>query len=158
MLRRLGAASAALLALFHFWLFADQIRDGALLDAGRLLRWGLAGAVAVALWWLRRRGVSLWRSRPAIAVWVIAALLHAPTLGRSTVAAAEASLPDIAATFVPLAIGAVAGLALIAVAAVVRRRFAPPACASIVAPVAAASSRHAGVLSLVSPRPPPLSA
>ncbi len=154
MLRRLGAASVALLGLFHLWLFADQIRDGALLDPGRLARWAIAGSLVIALWWLRRRGISLWRSRPAIAVWIIAALLHAPTVGGSTIGPAEASLPDIVATLIPIAVAAAAGLAMLAFGARAARRSTPPARGPVLRP-AARGPRPTVVLPLLSPRPPP---
>jgi hypothetical protein len=98
--------------------------------------------------------VSLWRSRPAVAVWLIAALLHAPAIG--SVAAAEAALPEVVATLVPIAAGVAAAVALLVLTAGLRRRRSAPSVAraaiSLEVPPRAAL---VSLLFLASPRPPP---
>jgi len=78
MFRRLLAAAGALLAGFHLWVFGGHLADGRLLDPGVLTRWLVAGAIVGLLWHLRRNNVSILWGRKAVAVWILAAILHAP--------------------------------------------------------------------------------
>ena len=155
MLRKLVGASAALLVLFHAWLFGAQLLDGRLADAGLVARWAAAGLLLAALVRLRRQGVSLVWGRRATAVWLLAALLHGPaTLDRLT--SLQLPVPDAVAALVEL------GSLLIAtglVAGALRRRFAAP-----VSPgprLAPAISEFAACLAAsrapFAPRPPPRS-
>lgn len=95
MVRKVLTASGALLAGFHVWVFSTQLWDGSLADAGLLLRWGVAAALAASLWYLRRQNVSLIWGRKAVAIWLLAAVLHGPSIGDrltalDTMATAEA--------------------------------------------------------------------
>jgi hypothetical protein len=77
MVRRTAAVAAALLGLFHAWLFLGQLWDGRALQPGIALRWALAAALVGGLLALRRRGQSMFGRRAAV-VWLLAALLHGP--------------------------------------------------------------------------------
>ena len=52
MVRKVLTAAGTLLAGFHVWLFIGQLGDGRLADAALLARWGVAGGLGVALWYL----------------------------------------------------------------------------------------------------------
>jgi hypothetical protein len=69
----------ATLVAFHGWLFATQVATGRLDDPWLVFRWVLAAGLVGALVAIRRTGASVW-SRPGIAVWVLAALLHGPAV------------------------------------------------------------------------------
>ena len=155
MLRKLVAASVALLVLFHAWLFGAQLVDGQLADAALLARWAAAGLLTAALWGLRRRGVPLFRGRRAVAIWLLAAVLHGPA------ALDHLNSPQFP---VPDAIAALAefGSILIAtglLAGALRRRFSMPVPARRRLPPAAPVFRAclAASRAHLAPRPPPLS-
>jgi hypothetical protein len=93
MVRKALAGAGALLVLFHVWLFAGQILAGELADAALLGRWAVAGGLLVALEGLRRRGAPIGRSRQGVAIWLLAALLHAPAMADRL---ADAPAPPIA--------------------------------------------------------------
>jgi len=80
MVRKVLTAAGALVAGFHVWLFVSQLGDGRLADVSVLARWGVAAGLGVALWYLRRQNVPLFWGRKAVAVWLLAASLHAPSL------------------------------------------------------------------------------
>ena len=80
MVRRCLIASAAILVAFHAWLFAGQLFSGELASPGLLLQWTVAGGLTWALWRLRKSGEALVGSRKAVAIWLLAALLHAPAV------------------------------------------------------------------------------
>ena len=125
MLRRAAAVLGGVLVLFHVWLFLDRLWQGQLADAGSLLRWAVAGGLTAALWTLQRRGVSLVRGRKAIAIWVLAALLHAPVMAGEHPADHAPALAEVVATVAQL-IGAVgAGLGLLLLAVALRGQTAP---------------------------------
>lgn len=71
--------AGAVLVAFHGWLFASQAVAGRLEDPWLVARWLIAAGLIVALGALRRGGASVW-SRPGIAIWVLAALLHGPAV------------------------------------------------------------------------------
>ena len=97
MVRRVLTLAAALLAVFHLWLFAGQMWAGELVDLALVSRWVIAAGLAGALPHLRRRGVSLIRGRQPVAVWLLAALLHGPALARDVDVVAP-SMPEVVAT------------------------------------------------------------
>jgi hypothetical protein len=155
MLRKLVAASVALLVLFHAWLFGAQLVDGQLSDAGLLARWAAAGLLLAALWALRRRGVPLVRGRRAIAIWLLAAVLHGPA-ALDHLNSPQLPVPDAIVALAELgsiliATGLLAGALRrrFALPAFARRRFAP--AAPVFAACLAASRAH------LAPRPPPRS-
>lgn len=155
MLRRAAAILGGALVLFHIWLFLDRLWQGQLADAAALLRWAVAGGLTAGLWTLNRRGVSLVRGRKAIAIWVLAALLHAPAVAGEHQADHAPALAEVV-TNVAQVLGAFGvGLGLILLAVALRRRTTPQlAWARAVArcrvrPYVAGRSLHC------SSRPPP---
>ena len=101
MVRKLVAASAAALALFHIWLFAGQLWNGAIVAEPDLLaRWAVAGVLVAALEGLRRRGASLIRGRKAVAIWLVALLLHGPAIADRGAALDPQALPEVIVTLV----------------------------------------------------------
>ncbi|MGD9905947.1 MAG: hypothetical protein AB7U83_20950, partial [Vicinamibacterales bacterium] len=80
MLRRSALAAGALVGLFHVWLLGNQLWTGQLAQFDVVLRWVVAAALVAGLVVLRRRGLSVIFGREAVAVWLLAALLHGPAL------------------------------------------------------------------------------
>lgn len=97
MVRRVLTVAAALLTAFHVWLFAGQVWSGDLADLALVSRWMIAAGLIGALASLHRRGVSMIHGRQAVAVWVLAALLHGPALARDIDSAAP-SMPEVVGT------------------------------------------------------------
>ena len=98
LIRRALLTAGALLALFHVWLFAGQAWNGHLADPALLLRWLFAGGLVAALVGLRRQGTSIFRGRKAVAIWVLAALLHGPAVARRIDRLGEPALPEFVVT------------------------------------------------------------
>lgn len=97
MVRKTLTLAAALLAAFHVWLFAGQVWGGELVDLALVSRWVIAAGLVAALFSLYRRGVSIIRGRQAVAVWLLAALLHGPALARDLEVVAP-SMPEVVTT------------------------------------------------------------
>ncbi|HEX6323107.1 MAG TPA: hypothetical protein VFZ36_05225 [Vicinamibacterales bacterium] len=95
MFRRLLSGAALALGLLHAWIFVRQAAAGSLTPE-TLLKWIAAAGLLAALVALRRQGVSLFRGRRAVAVWVLAALLHAPAIGERLTALETPALPEAA--------------------------------------------------------------
>jgi hypothetical protein len=110
MFRRSALGFGALLGGFHLWLLGNQAWSGQLSEPDVVLRWTAALALACGLVALNRRGESL-RSRKAVAIWVLAALLHGPALGNDLDGFATPSLPEAVAT-VGQVVASVSALAL----------------------------------------------
>src|SRR5687768_10280042 len=108
MLRRMLAAVAAALVLFHVWLFAGQALAGELASPERLLRWLVAAGLLAVLTALHRRGFSLVRGRAAVGVWLLAALLHGPAIGARLEAVEMPAIPGVAEVLVPFGVAAMA--------------------------------------------------
>jgi hypothetical protein len=115
MVRKALVGAGALLIAFHAWLFAGQIWTGQLADPARAIQWAVAGILIWALWSLRRRGESIVGSRRAVAIWLLAALLHAPAVADRVEAPGAPALPEVVATLTASAIGtaAAAGFVLL---------------------------------------------
>ncbi len=96
MVRKTLTLTGALLVAFHVWLFGNQMWDGQLLDLALVMRWAIAAALLAALFHLHRRGISVIRSRQAIAVWLLTATLHGPALARDLDLTAPA-MPEVVA-------------------------------------------------------------
>jgi hypothetical protein len=148
-----------LLALFHVWLFAGQVWDGRLADPVVLLRWVVAGALVAALVVLYRQGISIVHGRKAVAIWLLAALLHGPAVARSIQGLGEPALPGFVTTLTQIATasGAALGLAWALARIRSRRRVATLSRAfriPLIRPRAGLSYAHAFVR--FSPRPPPV--
>ncbi len=100
MTRNLVGVAGALLVTFHGWLLASQYLDGQLAEPGLILRWIIAAILVGSLIGLRRQGSGIF-SRKSIAVWVLAALLHGPTVvGHYGDALHGVALPESVATVV----------------------------------------------------------
>lgn len=109
----LGAGIA--LVLFHVWLLASQLWDGQLADVALLSRWLVAGGLTWALVHLRRRGHSIFVGRRAIAVWLLAALLHGPAVAERLSVLSAPAVPEIVTTLSQVALGVlIAGAAFLA--------------------------------------------
>ena len=113
-IRRSALAIGALLGAYHAWLFGHQVTSGQLSDPATVLRWLVAFVLLTGLVTLWRRGESM-LGRPAVAVWVLAALLHGPALANDVGDFATPALPEAVATVAQAAAAVAAmGLALLA--------------------------------------------
>jgi hypothetical protein len=154
MIRRSLSLVGAALAAFHVWLFAGQLWSGALADPSLIFRWLVAAALIGGLVMLRRQGESLIFGRKAVAIWVLAAVLHGPALASRTDTGAS-PIPEVVVVLTQTVVGLVGlvGLAFFL------------AGASLVRPAFSATGRlairtHAptlipGVGLAFAPRPPP---
>lgn len=156
MFRRSVLAIGALVGGFHVWLLGQQAWTGQLTEPDVVLRWLAALALAGGLLALQRRGTSLF-GRQAVAMWVLAALLHGPALANDHDGFATPGLPEAVVTVAQAAAAiAAVGLALLALFALAlwpARR----ATALLPAVPALNAGPHAARRSLgFLPRPPPL--
>jgi hypothetical protein len=157
MIRRILLAAGGSLALFHVWLFAGQAWEGQLADPALILRWLFAAALVAALVGLRRQGASIFRGRNAVAIWLLAALLHGPAAAHRLDGLGEPALPEFVSTFTQLLVvsGAAFGLAW-AFGRVRVRRFGAGAQARRVTSVQPRAGLSAGYrFPHLLPRPPP---
>lgn len=122
MIRKALKTAGALLVLFHVWLFARDAWAGELVDLGLVARWAVAAGLTWALIALRRQGASLVRSRRAVAIWVLAALLHGPALAGPLQVADLPIAPVLAASLGPVAAVTLASLIVFLALAALRRR------------------------------------
>lgn len=154
MIRRSISLVGAALAVFHVWLFAGQLWSGALADPSLIFRWLLAAGLLGALMLLRRQGESVIFGRKAVAIWVLAALLHGPALA-SRVDVGPTPIPEAVVVLTQTVVGLVGllGLAFVLAGASIRR----PAFAANGRPAARAHTpaliASAGLA--FAPRPPP---
>ena len=156
MLRKIIAGLGALLALFHVWLFAGQVWSGRLAEPGPILRWLVAFALIGALAGLRRRGLSLIAGRQAVAVWLLAVLLHGPALAARIEDGFAPMVPEVIATVSQVAAG-VLGLVLGVSLRISTGRFrlAPAALRLSVLRAFCVCQAARTVRAGYSPRPPP---
>ena len=122
MFRQALRITGALLVGFHVWLFARDAFAGGLADLGLLARWMAAGGLGWGLVALRRQGASLFRGRKAVAIWVLAALLHGPALAGPLEVADLPVAPVVAASLIQAAVALAGALVFLALAGVFRRR------------------------------------
>lgn len=157
MLRRCALAAGALLAGFHAWLLAAQVWSGHVAQPDVLLRWLAAAALVAGLAALGRRGVPVVFSRQAIAVWLLAAVLHGPALADDLDGFATPSLPEAAVALTQASLSVTAlGLALLALwLRATSAGLTTCAVAAVVARVPARPRSAASGLGFL-PRPPPL--
>jgi hypothetical protein len=113
MVRRALPAAGFLLAVFHAWLFFGQVSDGRLADPALLLRWVVAAGIVWFLAYLRARGVSPFWGRKAVAVWLLAGLLHGPQITRRLDTPTGPMLPDFAGILTQTMLGAAAATGLL---------------------------------------------
>ena len=157
MFRRSVLGVGALVGGFHLWLLGQQAWSGQLAEPDVIVRWLAALALAGGLLTLKRRGHSLF-GRRAVAMWVLAALLHGPAFGSDRDGFATPALPEVVVTVAHAAAAiAAVGLALLALFALTL--WSAPTAVGL---VLAASPAHAGPAAAVRtpgclPRPPPRS-
>jgi len=157
MVRKVLTAVGALLGVFHAGLFVSQLVDGRLADFTTISQWLFAFVLLGALLHLRRQRASLVRGRQATVVWLLAAMLHAPSVAERIAPVSEWAAVDVAAVVVQVAtaVGLIASF-LLAVLAFGRRRDRPVAQRAQVPAVHRASPISDAIL-LFAPRPPPIS-
>jgi len=158
MLRRVLAGSGAILALFHVWLLAGQMLAGELADTGRLLRWLAAFVFVGVLILLARRGQSLLRGRKAVAVWLLAALLHGPSIAVRISAPDSTAVPDVVAALVQLAVASAAAIGLrllVAFGRATKQRSSRPSASSMVSGGTLMGALSPDAFLRITPRPPP---
>ena len=158
MFRKGLTGAGAILVLFHVWLLSGQLWTGEFADPGRLFRWLFAFALLGALVALKRQRASVWRGRKAVAVWMLAVLLHAPSVADRVATAGLAPLPEVANVLAQIVIAsaAVAGLRRL----IGFRRLRRPSGSGIRTSAIAIDGGSIGVLSPdaflhLTPRPPP---
>lgn len=157
MFRRALTLASATLVAFHVWLFAGQVWSGALADPGLIFRWLVAGGLIGGLLLLKQQGESLVRSRKAVALWVLAAMLHGPAVAHRVEAPGAPAVPEaiVVLTQTIAAVTGVLGLAFLLAGLAARRRqvFVPLGRAAVRVSVPALSP---GAGRAFSPRPPPV--
>jgi hypothetical protein len=157
MIRRVITAAGGLLVLFHGWLLGSQLWHGQLAEPGLVLRWMIAAGLVVALAGFRRRGGSMFWGRKAVAIWLLAALLHGPAAMAEHTGFESPALPEAVTAILQIAAAStIAGLSLLLLVALVAVLFAEPAVG--LRPVAVLARIRRGLcdLSRFAPRPPPL--
>ena len=155
MVRKVLTAAGALLAGFHVWLFIGQLGDGRLADASLLARWGVAAGLGVALWYLRRQNISLFWGRKAVAVWLLAAVLHGPALTDGLAAVDTSAAAEVASVMLQVTAGAVWLTLLVFSALTLRRRTSVAGPWLRLAPAPSRLSRYRLSATPLAPRPPP---
>jgi hypothetical protein len=156
MYRRILVSLGGLLALFHGWLLWSQLWSGQLAEPGLVLRWAVAGGLLAALVALRRSGVSAFWGRRAIAVWLLATLLHAPAAAGERIGHDSPALPEAVTALIEIAAASViVGLGLVLLASIAGGLLARPLAAH-----RPALARVCGTVRLqrvlrFAPRPPP---
>ena len=108
MFRKGLTAAGAIVVLFHVWLLSGQVWTGAFAEPGRILRWLFAFALLAGLVALKRQGAPIWRGRKAVAIWLLAVVLHAPSLDPAGLPA----LPEVANVLAEIAIASAAAAGL----------------------------------------------
>ena len=157
MLRRCALAAGALVAAFHVWLFAAQVWSGHVAQPDVLLRWLVAAALVAGVTGLGRRGLPMVFGRHAVAVWLLAAMLHGPALANDLDGFATPSMPEAAVTLAQSSLAATAlALALLTLwLQGVVAGATPYVCVVSLARVRSRQFDAAAVLGF-RPRPPPL--
>jgi len=156
MFRRILAGAGAALALFHVWLFAGQAIEGQLADPALAARWLVAALLALALLRLHRSGAPLFRGRKAVAIWLLAALLHGPAVGHRLEALESPAIPEAAAMVGQIAVAAAAAVALLLLLWISRApRAIRAAFARVPRRAAAVAGLPPGAFHRFAPRPPP---
>ena len=156
MLRKTLTLTGALLVAFHVWLFGSQMWGGQLLDLALVTRWGIAAGLLAALLHLRRRGISVIRSRQAIAVWLLTATLHGPALARDLDLTAPA-MPEVVAALAQTTVSltGLATLFLFGLALLGRSRRPALLTISLIDMPAVAGALPPASFLAFAPRPPP---
>jgi DMSO/TMAO reductase YedYZ heme-binding membrane subunit len=157
LIRKTLGIVAALLVAFHVWLFGSQLWEGQLVDGALIARWALAAGLVAALAHLRRRGLSMVWGRHAVAIWLLAALLHGPSLARDLPLTAAAPA-DVIATLAQtvITIGMLGVLLLLGLVGRGRRHRQPLRRLALETVPVRRRALAAASLFHFAPRPPPL--
>jgi len=155
MVRKVLTASGALVAGFHVWLFVSQLGDGRLADVSVLARWGVAGLLVAALWYLRSRNLPLFWGRKAVAVWLLAVVLHGPSLTDRLSALDTIAPEEVAAVMLQVSTGAALLTLLVLAAAALRPRASAGARWLRLRPLPVRFPVHRLATAPLAPRPPP---
>jgi hypothetical protein len=154
--KTLAASAGALLVGFHGWVLASQFASGRLVEPWLILRWIVAAGLVAGLVYVRRRGESL-VGRKAVAIWVLAALLHAPAVAAKFGPVDIPAVPEVVMTIVvrtaTLGVLTIGLWILAGLVAGIRRK---PRLIAI--PIVARRIQNApdpGCATRFSPRPPP---
>jgi len=158
MFRKALAAAAILLAVFHGWLLIGQMWEGQLAELSLLARWLVAGGLVWGLYALRRQGAPMLFGRKAVAIWLLAALLHGPAVADRFGTPGVPALPEAVAALAKAALGAAALVGLILVAGLLpaRRRPRPPVLTRTRCDHALLGALSPDTCFLFAPRPPPV--
>jgi hypothetical protein len=157
MIRRTTTIAGGLLVLFHAWLLASQLWEGQLVEPDLALRWMIAAGLVAALAGLRRSGASMFWGRKAVAIWLLAALLHGPTVAAERTGVESPALPEVVTAILQIAAAsAIAALGLMLLAALATHLFAQPRTRLRSVVSRARHGRDPHHLSRFAPRPPPL--
>jgi hypothetical protein len=145
------------LAGFHGYLFAAQAAAGRLEDPWLLLRWLTAATLVIALAALRRSGGSI-LGRKGIAIWVLAGLLHGPTVaGKFDADFTSLALPETVSSVLKVVSSSVLAIGLLLLASLLAaRRRQSLSGYTLFHAFSAAGSVAAGGSPPFCPRPPPL--
>lgn len=108
--RATAVLSASTLIAFHGRIFAAQLADGRLENPGLIFRWLVAAGLIAALAALRRRGTSIW-SRQGFATFLVALMLHGPSVAPGVGDAISSLAASETATSMLTSLASVAALA-----------------------------------------------
>jgi hypothetical protein len=155
LINRTLALAGGALAVFHGWLFVSQAVAGRLGDPWVIFRWLAAAALIAALVAVHRRGHLLW-GRKGIAIWLLAAMLHAPAIADNESFETFALPEAVAASLLQLASSAGVAIGLWMLAGLLAARRASALTIDRLVPVVVVARRFsAGHATRFSPRPPP---
>ena len=155
MIRRTLSLVATALAVFHIWLFAGQVWSGAIADPSLIFRWLIAAGLIGGLVILKHQGESVIFGRKAVAIWVLAALLHGPAFAARFDAPGNAPIPEVVATLTQVVVGlmGLVGLGFVLAGASTRRPALRAFGRPIIRVYVPALSASVGLA--FAPRPPP---
>jgi len=158
MLRKALATAGLLVIAFHGWLLVSQLWTGELADLALAARWLVAGGLVWGLLQLRRQGEPVFFGRKAVALWLVAALLHGPALVERFTAPGAPAVPEVVATVAKVAAGATALVGLILLVGVLasRRRRLLPVFTVLRSDHALEGALSPGTYFRFAPRPPPV--
>jgi hypothetical protein len=155
MLRKGLVGAVALLVLFHAGLLAGQVWNGQLAEPGLLARWLIAGGLVWALAALGRQGASLFVGKRAVAIWLLAVLLHAPSVHSRIDSFSAPAVPEVVATLSQAVATAALGLAFLLVLGASRRAGRVLDVARLARERAPIGFLSCATIAFAGPRPPP---
>ncbi len=158
MVRKALATAGLLLVLFHGWLFVGQVWTGELADLTLVARWLISGGLVWGLYQLKRQGAPIFFGRKAVALWVLAALLHGPALAERIAAPGDPAIHEIVATVAQIVTGAAAVVGLVLFTGLLSstRRRTPTVFTAIRSDHAIEGALAPGTCFRFAPRPPPV--